>query len=65
MLDRDRIVSQLHSGYTVTVAEEMASTNTALRPQGPENENHACAPSSFPLVIALLKLPEKASGCQI
>ena len=31
MLDRDRIVSQLHSGYTVTVAEEMPSTNTALK----------------------------------
>ncbi len=31
MLDRDRIVSQLHSGYTVTVVEEMASTNTALK----------------------------------
>ena len=31
MLDRDRIVSQLHSGYTVTVVEETASTNTALK----------------------------------
>ncbi|MBQ7089477.1 MAG: biotin--[Clostridia bacterium] len=31
MLDRDRIVSQLHSGYTVTVAEELPSTNTALK----------------------------------
>lgn len=31
MLDRDRIVSQLHSPYTVTVVEEMTSTNTALK----------------------------------
>lgn len=31
MLDRDRIVSQLHSGYTVTVAAELPSTNTALK----------------------------------
>ena len=36
MLDRDRIVSQLHSGYTVTVAEEMASTNTALKAMAAE-----------------------------
>ena len=31
MLDRDRIVSQLHSDYTVTVAAELPSTNTALK----------------------------------
>lgn len=31
MLDRDRIVSQLNSPYTVTVAEEIPSTNTALK----------------------------------
>lgn len=31
MLNRDRIVSQLNSPYTVTVAEEMPSTNTALK----------------------------------
>ena len=31
MLDRDRIVSQLHSAYTVTVVEEIPSTNTALK----------------------------------
>ena len=31
MLDRDRIVSQLNSGYAVTVAEEIPSTNTALK----------------------------------
>ena len=31
MLNRDRIVSQLNSPYTVTVAEEIPSTNTALK----------------------------------
>ena len=31
MLDRDRIVSQLNSGYTVTVLAEIPSTNTALK----------------------------------
>lgn len=31
MLNRDRIVSQLNSPYTVTVAEEISSTNTALK----------------------------------
>ena len=31
MLDRDRIVSQLNSTYTVTVVEEIPSTNTALK----------------------------------
>ena len=31
MLDRDRIVSQLNSGYTVTVLAEISSTNTALK----------------------------------
>lgn len=31
MLDRDRIVSQLNSAYTVTVVEEIPSTNTALK----------------------------------
>ena len=31
MLDCDRIVSQLNSPYTVTVAEEIPSTNTALK----------------------------------
>lgn len=31
MLDRDRMVSQLNSAYTVTLVEEMASTNTALK----------------------------------
>ncbi len=31
MLDRDRIVSQLNSGYTVTVLAETPSTNTALK----------------------------------
>ena len=31
MLDRDRIVSQLNHPYTVTVAEEIPSTNTALK----------------------------------
>ena len=31
MLNRDRIVSQLNSSYAVTVAEEMPSTNTALK----------------------------------
>lgn len=31
MLDRDRIVSQLNSGYTVMVLAEIPSTNTALK----------------------------------
>ena len=31
MLDRDRIVSQLNHPYTVTVAAEIPSTNTALK----------------------------------
>ena len=31
MLDRDRIVSQLNHPYTVTVTEEIPSTNTALK----------------------------------
>lgn len=31
MLDRDRIVSQLNSDYTVTVLAEIPSTNTALK----------------------------------
>ena len=31
MLNRDRIVSQLNSPYTVTVAEEIPSTNTTLK----------------------------------
>ena len=31
MLDRDRIVSQLNSAYTVTVVEEIPSTNTVLK----------------------------------
>ena len=31
MLDRDRIVSQLNSGYTVMVLAESPSTNTALK----------------------------------
>ena len=31
MLDRDRIVSQLNSGYAVTVLAESPSTNTALK----------------------------------
>lgn len=31
MLDRNRIVSQLHNAYTVTVADEIPSTNTALK----------------------------------
>lgn len=31
MLDRDRMVSQLNSGYTVTVLAEIPSTNTALK----------------------------------
>ena len=31
MLNRDRIVSQLNSPYTVTVVEEIPSTNTALK----------------------------------
>ncbi len=31
MLDRDRMVSQLNSGYAVTVVEEIPSTNTALK----------------------------------
>lgn len=31
MLDRDRIVSQLNSDYTVTVLAEISSTNTALK----------------------------------
>ena len=31
MLNRDRIVSQLNNSYTVTVVEEIPSTNTALK----------------------------------